>query len=204
MVCQVESPSPLDESNPPAWHGVPNRASKLPPLLAGPVDPNVGLLLESRIPARMAWVSGPGEPRVVPIWFHWTGRELLLATFAGARKLRDLKDGSVVAVTIDSEAFPYRSLKLRGRIRVEPADGLADCYRLAAERYLGPQMGQRWLEFLAGADQVVLRLSPTWAVAADMAIDSPFYSGGHRSEEESWSHEAKAGPSSSAPCVNSR
>ncbi len=149
--------------------------SPLPAVLTPPLSPSVGLLLDSRIPARMAWVSGDGDPRVVPIWFDWNGEELLVATFAGARKLTDLADGSVVAVTIDTDTFPYRSLKLRGPVRIESARGLADCYRRAAVRYLGQDMGERWLDFLAGADQVVLRLRPTWAVAADMAVDSPFY-----------------------------
>ena len=35
-------------------------------------------LLKSTIPARLAYVWTDGTPRVVPIWFHWNGRELVL------------------------------------------------------------------------------------------------------------------------------
>lgn len=88
--------------------------SDLPNVLRSPLSPNVELLLDSAIPARLAWVDGKGHPRVVPIWFHWTGEQLAVATFAGARKLDEITSGTVVAVTIDSQTFPYRGLKIRG------------------------------------------------------------------------------------------
>ena len=35
-------------------------------------------LLQSAIPARLAYTWHDGTPRVVPMWFHWTGEELLM------------------------------------------------------------------------------------------------------------------------------
>jgi hypothetical protein len=37
-------------------------------------------LLQSNIPARLAYIAPDGTPRVVPIWFHWTGQEFVLGT----------------------------------------------------------------------------------------------------------------------------
>lgn len=146
--------------------------SSLPKVLQEPLDPNVRLLLDSRIPARASWL-GPGPtPRVVPIWFHWTGTELILATFAGSQKLRELANGDVMAVTIDTDSFPYRALKLRGTVTLEPGDGLAAAYRSAAVRYLGTDTGTRWCESLSGADQVAICITPTWASASDMSSAS--------------------------------
>ena len=144
----------------------------LPETLRSPVAPGVGLLLGSRIPARLAWVAD-GEPYVVPIWFSWTGCVLAMVTFAGAAKLDAIVEGSTLAVTIDTEDFPYRSLKIRGTAELRPTQGLADEYLAAAERNLGPEMASRWQEFLGGPDQVVIALRPTWARFSDMA-DSPF------------------------------
>ena len=160
----MPSPSPPPEALP----------ETLPEVLRPPLGAPVGLLLESRIPARLAWVGNDGTPRVVAIWFLWTGDELAMSTFAGAQKLSGITEGTIVAVTIDTDTFPYRSLKLRGPVTVRPVDGLAEEYRLAAQRYLGEEMASRWLEFLDGATQVVLSLRPTWARAADMNTDSPF------------------------------
>ena len=122
--------------------------SALPPVLQTPLSPTVGLLLESRIPARIAWVAQDNTPRVLPIWFVWTGTELVVVTFEGAKKLHDLTDGTVVAVTIDTDDFPYRSLKLRGTVTAQPTSGIADRYKEAAVRYLGEDMAQKWLSFL--------------------------------------------------------
>ena len=45
-------------------------------------------LLASKIPARLAYISTDGTPRVVPIWFHWDGRELVMGTPPKARATR--------------------------------------------------------------------------------------------------------------------
>lgn len=37
-------------------------------------------LLASAVPARLAYRALDGTPRVLPMWFHWTGTELVLAT----------------------------------------------------------------------------------------------------------------------------
>lgn len=158
MVCRMESSKPL------------------PKILRAPVSPNVGLLLESRIPARLAWVSSDDTPRVAPIWFVWTGAKLVMSTFAGSRKTVDLASGTVVSVSIDTDTFPYRSLALRGQITVRRSEGLAPEYRAAASRYLGSQMAERWLAFVGSPEQVVLAMRPSVAVASDMATGSPFFS----------------------------
>lgn len=44
-------------------------------------------LLRSREPARVAYTAADGTPRVFPMLFHWTGEEVVLSTFAGARKI---------------------------------------------------------------------------------------------------------------------
>ena len=157
MVCQVKS------------------SRSLPGVLRAPVAASVGVLLESRIPARLVWVAGDGTPRIAPVWFAWTGTELVMSTFAGSRKTADLTDGTVVSVSIDTETFPYRSLSLRGPIVVSQTEGLADEYRDAATRYLGPLMAERWLDFVGSPDQIVIALHPTVAIASDMAAESSFF-----------------------------
>jgi Pyridoxamine 5'-phosphate oxidase len=71
-------------------------------------------LLHSPLPARMAYTGRDGKPRVVPIWFHWTGEELVMASFAGATKASALRANPDVAVTIDTEPFPPEVLLVRG------------------------------------------------------------------------------------------
>jgi hypothetical protein len=47
-------------------------------------DPVAQELLASRIPARLAYVWTDGSPRVVSIWFHCDGTDLVMGTLPGA------------------------------------------------------------------------------------------------------------------------
>lgn len=43
-------------------------------------------LLQSKLPARLAYNWRDGTPRVVPIGFHWNGEEIVLGTPSDARR----------------------------------------------------------------------------------------------------------------------
>src|SRR5882762_9095796 len=67
-------------------------------------------LLESKIPARLAYIWTDGTPRVIPIWFHWNGREPVMATPPKAPKLRALARNPKVSLRIDDSRFPHKVL----------------------------------------------------------------------------------------------
>jgi hypothetical protein len=46
-------------------------------------DPIAQELLRSTTPARLAYAWPVGTPRMVPIWFHWTGEEVVMGGPAG-------------------------------------------------------------------------------------------------------------------------
>src|ERR1700757_3686716 len=101
-------------------------------------------LLHSKIPARLAYVWTDGTPRVIPIWFHWNGRELVMGTPPNAPKLKALAKNPKVALTIDDNQFPNKALLVRGTTRLETVKGVVPEYALAAERYFGPKQGRAW------------------------------------------------------------
>ncbi|MEM9037156.1 MAG: pyridoxamine 5'-phosphate oxidase family protein [Actinomycetota bacterium] len=142
-------------------------ASELPPALASPTRSS-RLLLEGRTPARLAWVGPTATPRLAPMWFEFTGVELLLSTFSGARKVSDLAVNPDVTISLDTESFPYRSLRIGGTATLEHTDGLTDSYRRCASRYLGPELAARWCDELGSASQVLIRVRPSWASGSDM------------------------------------
>lgn len=112
------------------------------------------------------------------MWFTWTRERLVISAFAGARKLDALAIGAAVALSIDTEDFPYRSLTVRGVVSdVRAFEGLTPDYVAAAARYLGPSLGQTWCDALQGrAIQTRIAVRPTNAVVADLARDSSFFS----------------------------
>jgi hypothetical protein len=138
-------------------------------------DPVARQLLESRIPARLAYNWSDGTPRVIPIGFHWNGTELVFCTPTDAPKLKVLRDGAVVAVTIDGDSMPYHVLLLRGRVRADVVSGIAPEYVLMARRTLGDEAGQAWLDQVAGMCPQMARifLRPGWVGVLDFETRFP-------------------------------
>jgi hypothetical protein len=132
-------------------------------------------LLSSKIPARLAYIWTDGTPRVVPIWFHWTGRELVLGTPPKAPKLKALARNPKVSLTIDHDAFPHKVLLIRGSARLEPVEGIVPEYALAAERYFGKERGQAWLTQLRGMvpSMVRIAITPEWVGILDFKTRFP-------------------------------
>jgi len=116
-------------------------------------DPVAKALLESLIPARLAYTWMDGSPRVVPIWFHWTGDQFVLATPPKAPKLKALAADPRVALTIDDNKWPHKVLLVRGRASVQMLDDVVPEYELAAARYFGPEQGAAWVGTLRGGDR---------------------------------------------------
>ena len=109
-------------------------------------DPVAQGLLQSAIPARLAYTWRDGKPRVVPMWFHWTGEEFLMGAPPNAPKMRVLADYPDVAFSIDSNEWPYRVLCVRGTASVREVEGSFPEYEAMARRYLGEEGGQQFLE----------------------------------------------------------
>ncbi|HEX7136298.1 MAG TPA: pyridoxamine 5'-phosphate oxidase family protein [Vicinamibacterales bacterium] len=132
-------------------------------------DPVAQELLRSTSPARLAYVWSDGTPRVVPIWFHWNGTEIVFGTPPKAPKVRALKSGAKVAISIDGNAWPYKVLQIRGAARVETVPGVVPEYALAAERYFGADQGQAWVKQVGGMFSHMARIAvkPDWVAVLD-------------------------------------
>jgi PPOX class probable F420-dependent enzyme len=111
-------------------------------------DPVAQQLLESTNVARLAYVWTDGTPRVVPTWFHWTGQEIVLGSPADAPKLVALRRNPKVALTIDTQEWPYKVLLVRGTARLQEMNDVVPEYAQAAERYFGADGGKGWVENL--------------------------------------------------------
>jgi hypothetical protein len=108
-------------------------------------DPVAQQLLASTIPARIAYVWRDGSPRITSLWFHWTGTDIVFATFKGAPKLNALHTGDQVALTIDTETPPNHLVTIRGAIERTDVEGVIPEYAAAAARYLGRAAGEHYI-----------------------------------------------------------
>ena len=132
-------------------------------------------LLHSAIPARLAYVWTDGTPRVIPIWFHWNGSEVVMATPPRAPKLKALRKNPKVSLSIDNNEFPHKVLLIRGTARLEPVQGIVPEYATAAERYFGGEKGQAWVNQLRGMiqDMVRITVTPEWVGLLDFQTRFP-------------------------------
>ena len=132
-------------------------------------------LLKSKIPARLAYVWTDGTPRVIPIWFHWNGREIVMATPPKAPKLKALRRNPKVSLTIDDNTFPHKVLLIRGTARLENVDGIVPEYAAAADRYFPPELAKAWLSQLRGliSSMVRITITPEWVGLLDFQARFP-------------------------------
>jgi nitroimidazol reductase NimA-like FMN-containing flavoprotein (pyridoxamine 5'-phosphate oxidase superfamily) len=138
-------------------------------------DPVAQELLHSTNLARLAYVWRDRTPRVVPIWFHWDGQEIVLGSPPNAPKVGVLPDNSKVALTIDRDEFPYHALLVRGTARVETVEGITPEYEACAERYFGEEQGQQWVEGVRQMSSHMTRISvrPEWVSILDFETRFP-------------------------------
>jgi len=132
-------------------------------------------MLQSKIPARLAYVWMDGTPRVVPIWFHWNGKEIVMASPPKAPKLKALTKNPKVSLTIDENGFPCKVLMIRGTARLESVEGIVTEYAASADRYFGPEMAKAWLGQLRSRvpSMVRIAITPEWVGLLDFQTRFP-------------------------------
>jgi Pyridoxamine 5'-phosphate oxidase len=132
-------------------------------------DPVAKELLNSQIPARLAYVWKDGTPRVVPVWARWTGKEFVIGGPPKAPKMSVLKDGDRVALTLDSNTFPYHALNVRGTVTVRVVDGVPAEYTASCRTHLGEEAGNGWNATVASLFSKFSRISikPDWVGIID-------------------------------------
>jgi PPOX class probable F420-dependent enzyme len=138
-------------------------------------DPVAQELLRSTHMARLAYTWSDGTPRVVPIWFLWNGDEFILLTPQEAPKLKALATNPQVALSIDSEEFPYKALTVRGTVRIQRYDGPIPETEAIAKRYLGEEGSRMFLAEYVAAIPTWTRLTirPEWVNVIDLVTRFP-------------------------------
>jgi PPOX class probable F420-dependent enzyme len=118
-------------------------------------------------------VAEPGRgPLAVPVWYAYDpGGELRVVTGRASRKGRLLTRSDRVSLCAQTETAPYRYVSVEGPVvGLEDADVERDL-RPLARRYLGPEMGDRYIESTRSehADNVLVRMRPERWLTADFA-----------------------------------
>jgi pyridoxamine 5'-phosphate oxidase-like protein len=138
-------------------------------------DPLAQELMASNIPARVAYTSVDGSPRVVPLGFHWNGEQFVICTVPGAPKVRALAANPQVALTIDTVTFPPHVLLVRGRASLDTVEGVPPEYLEASRKQIADA---KMPAFEAQVRQlyrqmVRITIEPHWAKVLDFETRLP-------------------------------
>jgi hypothetical protein len=138
-------------------------------------DPVVQKLLQAPIPARLAYVTPRGEPRVVPVSYLWNGKAFVFASPPHWSKIKALTVNPKVALTVDTTDFPPNILLARGVATVEFDKGLPDEYIEASRRIVGEERMPEWEAGVRAEERnmALVTITPTWIKVMDFITRFP-------------------------------
>lgn len=133
-------------------------------------DPLAQKLLQSDIPARLAYTGTDGFPRAIPIGYYWNGEAFIMATVPHAPKVRALRANPRVALTVDTVAFPPHVLLVRGHASLTVVDGVPYEYLEASKKSIrDPQQFAAFEAQVRGLYKQMARIAitPVWVKLLD-------------------------------------
>lgn len=96
------------------------------------------LLLEKKPLAHLATVMPDGSPQNTPVWFDYVGGKIRVNSALGRTKVRNMKLGAKVALSISDPGNPDRYVQLRGTVtNVRQDDVAARHIDQLAFKYMG-------------------------------------------------------------------
>jgi hypothetical protein len=132
-------------------------------------------LMNSNIPARLAYIARDGSPRAIPIGFHWNGEQFLAFTATNAAKVPAIQANPLVALTIDTVDFPPKILLVRGTATIEIVEGVPDDYLTASQKAVSAEGMPEFEKGVRALYKQMARIAiePTWAKLIDFETTLP-------------------------------
>jgi PPOX class probable F420-dependent enzyme len=118
--------------------------------------------------------DGDRAPVTVPVWYAYVpGGEFFFVTGAKSRKAELIRETGRVTLCVHNADPPYRYVSVEGPVTsVEEPAGNAELAALA-HRYLGPELGDRYLESTSAEGLALFRVRPEHWSSADFGKRSP-------------------------------
>jgi PPOX class probable F420-dependent enzyme len=123
-----------------------------------PTETQRAFLSEANV-AVLASVDARGRAHAAPVWYLYEDGAVIISTGRNSQKHRNIAGNPEISVVADRRTLPYFALMLRGAAEIGPPLSADERLRLAV-RYLGEELGRRYVERTAGEDSVTIRLRP--------------------------------------------
>jgi len=109
--------------------------------------------------AVLATVNGRGRPHAAPVWYLYNDGTFVVSIGRGSQKHRNVESNPEITLVVDRRTLPYYAVMAQGRAEI--GEPLTDAERRElAVRYLGEDLGNRYVERTAGQDAITIRLKP--------------------------------------------
>ena len=108
--------------------------------------------------AHIATLMPDGSPQVTPVWIDYVNGKVLVNSAKGRVKVRNLKPGSPVAISITDPDNPYRYVQIRGHVSRVTEEGAGQHIDKMAKKYL-KQEKYPWAK--PGEVRVLFEIEPT-------------------------------------------
>jgi PPOX class probable F420-dependent enzyme len=127
-----------------------------------PLPDSVKKLIEAKTYANVATLMPDGSPHVTQTWVDHDGDIVLINTFEGSQKHRNVVRNSRVALDVCDPTQPYNMAVIRGRVSEVTFDGAEEHIDRMAKKYLGQDKypGRR-----PGVRRVLIKIEATRVVA---------------------------------------
>jgi len=125
-------------------------------------------LAETRV--AVVSITEPGRgPLAVPVWhIYEPGGDVRFVTGGASQKVRLIRAARRMSLCVQAESMPYRYVTVEGPATIAEPDFERDV-RETALRYLGPQLGELYLEQTVAEHEgaILVRLMPERWLSAD-------------------------------------
>ena len=95
------------------------------------------LLKQKKAFAHLATIMPDGTPQVTPVWFDYTNGKIRVNSAKGRVKVRNMREGAPVALSILDPDDPYRYIQIRGRVGRVTEEGASAHIDSLSNKYLG-------------------------------------------------------------------
>ena len=116
------------------------------------------LLENKKTFAHIATLMPDGTPQSTPVWIDYRNGKVLVNSAKGRVKVRNLKAGSPVAISITDPDNPYRYVQIRGKVSRVTEEGASEHIDKMAKKYLGKDK-YPWAK--PGEVRVLFEIDPT-------------------------------------------
>jgi PPOX class probable F420-dependent enzyme len=135
----------------------------------------LGDVLKRPLLAILATNYPDGTTLLSPVWHEWRDGGFTIVVFDDDAKARAVKRDPRVSVVVADTELPCPGVEVRGTVQIVPTEPDLAPLRRMAERYMGAERGNAFIDTIDPASQLTLRLVPGLLRSWDFA-DEPSFS----------------------------